>query len=596
MSFDYIVGTRTGRGAFEGGGGNASVGEVLRATLDETLNTNPTARLYLGAELDTARELGRRLTAEEARARVRSERMSLAIPDQGISEAALDILIRRTKERNARAEVLARSSGGAGLGALEFGTQFAASLADPLNIASGFVPVIGQARYGMMLRAAGYGLRGAVGRTAIRAGVGAAEGVVGAALVEPIIASTMRDEQADYTMADSLRNIAFGGMFGGGLHVIGGAGLDLYRYARGRPLLDAVANAPDLSPPDVPAGSVLGGEAAVRIGDAYVPAQWALVEADDVAATMGRAENQPRDRNRAASQAQIRDIANNLDFNLLADSPVMDYGAPTLARDGRVVGGNGRMAAIRQAYEGGIGYRYQEPLREALARFGIDPEELAKFKRPVLVRVLGEDVDVRRAAIASNEGGALRMSALEQAKVDADRLGDLSGIDVGDAGELNRAGNMPMIRRWVGEQPLTQRAALQDADGYLSAEGLTRLRNAILYRAFGDSPTLQRLIEATDPGLRNVASALTRAAGRVAEVRDAIARGDLYDLDISPDVQAAVEKLVRLREQGMSVGDYLAQQQMFGAELTPEAVDVLRFMDRNIRSPAGMAEFLQRYY
>lgn len=596
MSFDYIVGTRTGRGAFEGGGGNASVGEVLRATLDETLNTNPTARLYLGAELDTARELGRRLTAEEARARVRSERMSLAIPDQGISEAALDILIRRTKERNARAEVLARSSGGAGLGALEFGTQFAASLADPLNIASGFVPVIGQARYGMMLRAAGYGLRGAVGRTAIRAGVGAAEGVVGAALVEPIIASTMRDEQADYTMADSLRNIAFGGMFGGGLHVIGGAGLDLYRYARGRPLLDAVANAPDLSPPDVPAGSVLGGEAAVRIGDAYVPAQWAVVEADDVAATMGRAENQPRDRNRAASQAQIRDIANNLDFNLLADSPVMDYGAPTLARDGRVVGGNGRMAAIRQAYEGGTGYRYQEPLREALARFGIDPEELAKFKRPVLVRVLGEDVDVRRAAIASNEGGALRMSALEQAKVDSERLGDLEGIDVGEAGELNRAGNLQLIRRWVGEQPTTQRAALQDADGYLSSEGLTRLRNAILYRAFGDSPTLQRLIEATDPGLRNVASALTRAAGRVAEVRDAIARGDLYDLDISPDVQAAVEKLVRLREEGMSVGDYLAQQQMFGAELSPEAVDVLRFMDRNIRSPAGMAEFLQRYF
>ena len=576
----------------------STAGEVLGTRFRQALESNPLTAAIRRENLSTARDVGRLLPADSARARVREAGLdgALTIPDQGITEPALDMLIRRKREERKRQDVLARSPGGAALEVAGFGVEFGASLLDPINVASGFIPVVGPARYARWLAAAGEGALGAAGRTGIRAGVGAVEGTLGAALIEPSIYAGMTEQQADYTMSDSLYNIAFGGILGGGLHVIGGAGLDLYRYARGRPLLDAVANAPDLSPPDVPAGTVLGGEAAVRIGDAYVPAQWAVVEADDVAATMGRAENQPRDRNRAASQAQIRDIANNLDFNLLADSPVMDYGAPTLARDGRVVGGNGRMAAIRQAYEGGTGYRYQEPLREALARFGIDPEELAKFKRPVLVRVLGEDVDVRRAAIASNEGGALRMSALEQAKVDADRLGDLSGIDVGDAGELNRAGNMPLIRRWVGEQPLTQRAALQDADGFLSAEGLTRLRNAILYRAFGDSPTLQRLIEATDPGLRNVASALTRAAGRVAEVRDAIARGDLYDLDISPDVQAAVEKLVRLREEGMTVPDYLAQQQMFGAELSPEAVDVLRFMDRNIRSPAGMAEFLQRYY
>lgn len=577
----------------------SSASEVLRVRGQQALETNPIARTMRSSILDEARDAGPMLSADEARARLKAAQLdtALTVPDQGISAAALEILMRRKSTERKRQDILRRSPGGLGLEAAGLAVEFGASLLDPVNVGSGFVPVVGQARYGRWLAAAGEGALGLAGRTGIRAGVGAVEGTIGAALIEPTIAAGMDAEQADYTAMDSLYNIAFGGLFGGGLHTIGGAGLDLYRYARGRPLLDAVGSAPDLSPPpSVPRGTVLGAEANVRIGDAYVPGRWAVVEADDVEATMARADNQYRDRNRAASQAQIREIAQNLDFNLLADSPVMDYGAPTLSRDGKVIGGNGRLAAIRQAYEAGTGYRYQEPLREALGRFGIDPDELAEMKRPVLVRVLGEDVDVRRAAIASNEGGALRMSALEQAKVDAERLGSLEGIEVGDAGELNRAGNRDMIRRWVGEQPTTQRAALQDADGYLSAEGLTRLRNAILYRAFGDSPTLQRLIEATDPGLRNVASALTRAAGRVAEVRDAITVGDLYDLDISPDVQAAVEKLVRLREEGMSVGDYLAQGSLLGADLTPEAIDVLRFMDRNIRSPAGMAEFLTKYY
>lgn len=576
----------------------SSPGEVLEAQFGQAFELNPIASGIRRDALSYARDVGRQLSADEARARVKAAGLdgALTIGDQGITEPALDILIERKRTERKRQDILGRSPGGIGLEAAGLAVQFGASLLDPANVALSFVPVVGPARYARWLAAAGEGAMGAAGRAGIRAGVGAVEGAVGAAAIEPWIYQGQVEQQADYSGVDSLYNIAFGGLFGGGLHVIGGAGVDLYRWSRGRPLLDSVANAPDLSPPDVPQGTVLGGEANVRIGDAYVPARWAVVEADDVEATMARADNQYRDRNRAASQAQIREIANNLDFNLLADSPVMDYGAPTLSRDGKVIGGNGRLAAIRHAYEGGTGYRYQEPLREALARFGIDPDELAKMKRPVLVRVLGEDVDVRRAAIASNEGGALRMSALEQAKVDAERLGALDGIDVGDAGELNRAGNRDLIRRWVGEQPTTQRAALQDADGYLSAEGLTRLRNAILYKAFGDSPTLSRLIEATDPGLRNVASALTRAAGRVAEVRDAIARGDLYDLDISPDVQAAVEKLVRLREDGTTVADYLAQGQLLGADLSPTAVDVLQFLDRNIRSPAGMAEFLAKYY
>jgi hypothetical protein len=220
----------------------SSARDVLRETARETLETNPLAAIRREAELDAARNYGRPLTAEAARARLRESRLDgqLTVPDQGITQEALDILMERKRVEMKRAEVFAQSPGGFGLTAAQLGVGFATSLVDPINIASGFIPVVGQARYSRWLA----GARGFGGRTAIRAGVGALEGTVGAALVEPIIYSSKMAEQADYSAADSLLNIAFGTVLGGGLHVIGGAGLDAYRLARGLPAVD-----PDIRPP-----------------------------------------------------------------------------------------------------------------------------------------------------------------------------------------------------------------------------------------------------------------------------------------------------------------------------------------------------------
>lgn len=345
----------------------------------------------------------------------------------------------------------------------------------------------------------------------------------------------------------------------------------------------------------LPAGAIRGGASRVRISDRYVPTQWAVMEAADLAPTIDKAENQYRDRNRAAAQAQVQGIASTIDFNLLGESPLMDYGAPTMAGDGRVVGGNGRLAAIRLAYSTGMGDAYKAPLVEQAQKFGLDPAQLQGMKAPVLVRVLAEDVDVRQAAIASNEGGALQMSALETAKVDAERLGALTDYEIGDDGQLSVAGSRPAIRRWVGAMPAQQRGAVTDAQGALSAEGVRRLQNAMLYRAYGDSPTLGRLIESVDPGSRNVAAGLMRAAPRVAELRDAIAAGERYPLDISAPLQEAVEKFSRIRESGQSVEESLRQTDIFGAGLSEEAETIVRFLGKNLRSSKAIAGFLDRY-
>ena len=343
-------------------------------------------------------------------------------------------------------------------------------------------------------------------------------------------------------------------------------------------------------------GAAAGADTSVKIEGVYQPARWAIVDAKQVEATMAKAPNQFRDRFRAASQAQIEKIANAPDFNLLADAPIMDFGAPTLTRDGLIVGGNGRFAGVSRSYGRGRGEIYRGALRASLDRFGLKEADLAGKERPVLVRVLDQDVDVMRTAIASNEGAGLRMSALEQAKVDSVRLGDITGMSVGDAGEVNLAANLSYIQRWAGQFPETEQAALVDKAGRLSQEGEKRLRNAILFRAYGDSPTLERLVESTDPGARNVATALTRTAPKVAETKAAIEAGELYPLDISEDITAAVEKLDAIRSAGDKVKDYLAQNEMFGAELTPIARTMLQQFDKNMRSAKQMTEIINGYY
>ena len=80
-----------------------------------------------------------------------------------------------------------------------------------------------------------------------------------------------------------------------------------------------------------------------------------------------------------------------------------------------------------------------------------------------------------------------------------------------------------------------------------------RLRNAALHNAFGDSSTLARLVDSTDSGLGRVSSALIKVAGKIADVRAAVGRGELHDIDIATDVLQAVERLANLRENGMPV-------------------------------------------
>ncbi len=541
----------------------------------------------------------RRITAAEAEA-IRVERgggvrMALKPKDNEYTAGQWATIVDRQRELAAVKDVRERTPwelGSVARGAAMFG----AGIVDPVNLATAFVPwtrSIGAMR-GTVETARTGATFGA--RTGARAAVGAVDAGISTLALEPLYYAGRQALGDDYDAVDSMANIAFGAAFGGGVHVIGGAAGDAWKAWRARPGM--VTPDPMRDVVSAPQGAIVGNETRVRVGNEYEPARWTLVEADTLQATVDKADNQFRDRSRPAYQAEIQQRANNLDPALvLADSPVMDIGAPTLAADGRIVGGNGRTLFITRAYEIGKAGEYRAELERRLANLGIDPDAVRNMQRPVLVRQFSRQVDVKRAAMLSNEGGATVMSPLEQSKVDSERLGD-ARLQVAQDGALDGAENRPAIRKWVESMPENQRNAVMDSDGRLSPEGQRRLSNAMLFRAYGDSPVLGRLVEAMDLGSRNLASAIGRTAPVVANMRADIASGNLHPLDLAADLQQAVEKFNQLREQGTRVADYMAQMDAFGYGLTPEALMLLEFIGRNIQSPRrlmdGITGFVDR--
>lgn len=195
-----------------------SSGESMRNAVGGTFEENVSTLLFRSGQLAVANR-GARLSKSDAQAQAKGAGIKLDVPDDGYTQDALDILIRRQQDHAARQSVDERTPWGLG-SAVRGGAQLLTGLVDPLNLASAFIPVVGELRAASILARAGEGL---VARAGSRATIGAAEGVVGAAALEPFVYAAHSYLGDDYTMADSLVNLAFGGALGSAVHA--GAGV-----------------------------------------------------------------------------------------------------------------------------------------------------------------------------------------------------------------------------------------------------------------------------------------------------------------------------------------------------------------------------------
>lgn len=141
--------------------------------------------------------------------------------DKTVSAAYLGTLMMQKQEQRERDYWTSRAPEGVGSAAIMAGANLAGMAVNPVNVATSFIPIVGQARYAAM--AARMGTIGA------RATTGAIEGLIGTALMEPLTAAgaTIRDDE--YTLQNTMANLTFGTILGGGLHLAVGLGGDIHR-------------------------------------------------------------------------------------------------------------------------------------------------------------------------------------------------------------------------------------------------------------------------------------------------------------------------------------------------------------------------------
>ena len=353
---------------------------------------------------------------------------------------------------------------------------------------------------------------------------------------------------------------------------------------------DATPGPPDVTPPSadpVPAPQGARTGAVFTSRGTRVDTRAEIVEADALVASQTDdlapnpafpAELQPRERTRAASQAQIAEIAGNLNPQLLGLSPSATEGAPIIGPDNVVESGNARALAIRRAYASGQADAY----RAFLDAQGF---ETSGFRNPVLVmRRTTEFTPEQRQAFTreANERTTLDPSAAERATADAQAM-PAGLLDLYRGGELNAAANRQFIRGFIESiVPTAERGSVLAADGSLSQAGLARVENALFARAFGDNQILASLREQADTNIRAIGGALIDTAPAWARFRANVASGQSRaELDITTNILEATRIVRESRRRNVPVGDLLRQGGLFEGGASPETVGVLRLMFRD---------------
>ena len=134
--------------------------------------------------------------------------------DEPMTQEEARLLYEGKREEVMRNAIISRSPTGFLPGVAKFGGGMLAMATDPVEVATMFIPFVGQAG-----RAASVARFGRVGG---RARVGAIEGTAGALLTEPLYYGLSRDQQLDYTMGEALLNVGAGLFLGGAIGTVAG--------------------------------------------------------------------------------------------------------------------------------------------------------------------------------------------------------------------------------------------------------------------------------------------------------------------------------------------------------------------------------------
>ena len=364
-----------------------------------------------------------------------------------------------------------------------------------------------------------------------------------------------------------------------------------------RPLPAEVPFEPAPAGLDAPAGNLTRIISTGKPNGARVEAVIDFVEAADLKPLLLRevGSDQTRDRaNNRGSSEQVAAIAASPDALLLGDSPVSSMGAPVV--DDVILAGNGRAEGLIQGYQGGgagISDYRANIVQQAKA---MGRPEVAQMRQPVMIRRVQKYVsgDRRDFVKESNPKYAtLQETVAEAALLDAEVLGDLSGIEFTEAGSLTSSSLQQVATKLKAAQRGVNATTGGKPDVVEATRRVQQAALAKLAKDYGmDVSDLSGLLE-TDVGRRTVAE-VTKTAPRLAALEK--------DLGLGEEMLTALQSFsqgARAVSQGLfkNLNEWAENrgQELIRDSLTPEAGAILEVMIETVRTPTKLRELFNNY-
>lgn len=304
------------------------------------------------------------------------------------------------------------------------------------------------------------------------------------------------------------------------------------------------------------------------------------------------AELQPRDRSRQSYQVQVNNIAKDPKPELLAESPTSNLGAPVV-RNGVVESGNGRSIGLREAYRTGKADKYKQSIIDRAQSLGLDPEQVANMRQPVLVRERVTELDaagVRKFTQDSNRSTGVEQSPVERAKADAELLDDalMSKLSLED-GDFLSDRNRAFVSDFVSRLGSNEAGAYLTADGKWNRALSERVRNAVFAKGFDNMDLLSEISENPDPDSKNLLNAMMNVSGKIGATRAYDAETGKYTADA---ITRAAQMLMDAKRNGTIVSQVSAQGDMVSGTADDYIVALAQALESNYKSAKKMSVLL----
>jgi vacuolar-type H+-ATPase subunit H len=297
---------------------------------------------------------------------------------------------------------------------------------------------------------------------------------------------------------------------------------------------------------DIPAQQLGKTAIATTAGEREIPIQYAVVDADQV-------------------------LTSN-DINGSVNPAYTDQSISAI----RAVAGNGRLTGLVNSYQRGKSQQYRSSM-EADTDHGINPDVIKGMKNPILVRIMPKSEVTADIGDVSNTPGITDLTAVEQAKNDANRI-DLRALSFGEDGGLSNKAYYDFIKA----MPESEQGKMM-TNGKPSQAAKTRLNNAVFWSAYGNEELISLYAESTDQEAKNILNALASAAPYMQAVKGTV--GDVR----GPTVEAAISAVNATRA-GLSLEKYALTPDF---TVSDDARKLINYFAQNSRSGKRIGEKLR---